>query len=184
MEESERRSISKSSTQAKEEFHRLYEQNVDSRKEHRFHKQEELQWRREGRILHMNEFLRRLRLALPKGSGWRAWFTDKGGMANTLGLYVWHPGLLSGCTHARGEPHYVGFAQVPFMQEYEELHFDHYNVPLGIKRRGWRTLLLKLIESKVLSEQALHEVFGEPIGDVISRRYLAYLQFLRNKVVQ
>jgi len=182
MEESEQRSISKSSTQAKEEFHRLYEQNVDSRKEHRFHKQEELQMRREGRILHMNEFLFKLRKALPEG--WRAWYNDKGGMANTLGLNVLHTGLFSGCTHPRGEPHYVGFCQVPFMQEYEELHFDHYNVPLGIKRRGWRTILLKLIESNVLSERALHEVFGEPYGNVTSRRYLAYLQFLRNKVVQ
>jgi hypothetical protein len=184
MEQQEHRAVSKSSQQAKEEFHRLYEMNVDSRKQHRFYKQEELQMRREGRILHMNEFLRRLRLALPEGSGWRAWFTDKGGMARTLGLYVLHTGLFPACTHPRGEPHYVGFAQVPFMQEFEELHFDHYNVPLGSKRRGYRTLFLKLIESKVLSERALHEVFGEPLGDVVSRRYLAYLQFIRNKAVQ
>ena len=184
MEAQEQRTVSQSSTQAKEEFHRLYEQNVAGRKQYRFDKQEELQMRREGKILHMNEFLYRLRKALPEGSGWRAWFTDKGGMANTLGFYVLHTGLFSGCTHPRGTPHYVGFAQVPFMQEFEELHFDHYNVPLGIKRRGYRTILLKLIESGVFSEKALHEVFKEPLGDVISRRYLAYLQFLRNKVVQ
>jgi len=184
MEEQEQRTISQSSTQAKEEFHRLYEQNVGARKEHRFHKQEELQMRREGKLLHMNEFLRKLRLALPEGSGWRAWYNDKGGMANTLGLNIFHTGLFSGCTHLRGEPHYVGFCQVPIMQEFEELHFDHYNVPLGIKRRGYRTIFMRVIEAGVLSERRVHEVFGEPLGDVISRRYLAYLQFLRNKVVQ
>jgi hypothetical protein len=180
MEETERRTISQSSTQAKEEFCRLYEQNVDSRKQHRFRDQEELQTKREGRILHMSKFLALLKEALP---GYQVWYTEKGGMANTLGLYVSHPGLFTGCTHLRGEPHYVGFVQVPFMQEFEELHFDRYNVPLGSKRRGWRTILLKLIESGVLSEQTAHQVFGDVDG-AQGKRYSAYLHFLRNKVVQ
>lgn len=185
MEQQESRSVSQSSTQAKEEFHRLYEQNVNSRKEHRFRDQEELQTKREGRILHMSEFMRLLKQALPPS--YTAWYTDKGGMANTLGLYIGHPVGQSPnplCTHERDQPHYVGFVQVPFMQEFEELHFDRYNVPLGSKRRGWRTILLKLIESKILSEEAAHTVFSAPLGDVLSRRYLSYLQFLRNKEVQ
>lgn len=180
LEETEQRTVSQSSTQAKEEFHRLYEQNVNSRKEHRFANQEELQVKRTGRILHMNEFMRLLKQALPEGT--KAWYTDKGGMANTLGLYVLHTQFLPNCSHPHNEPHYVGFVQVPFMQEFEELHFDHYNVPLGSKRRGWRTILLKLIESKVLSEQRAKEVFGEALG-THGRRYSAYLQFLRNKEV-
>lgn len=165
-------------SQSVEEYYRLHELNVDARKQHRFPDQEELATRREGRILHMNEFMHKLRSA-----GLNAWYTNKGGMARTLGLYVSHEGLKTGCQHAPGAPHYVGFVQVPFMQEFEELHFDHHKLPLGSKRRGWRTILLRLIEQQMLTETKAHEVFGEPLGSVVSRRYLSYLKFLRNKNV-
>jgi len=179
MNQAEERNLSQSSQKAKEEFLRLYEQNVESRKQFRWANQEELQTKREGRILHMNEFMRLLQSALPSGS--RAWYTDKGGMANTLGLYVNHPGFFPACTHERGTPHYVGFVQVPLMQEFEELHFDRYNVPLGSKRRGWRTVLLKLIESGILTESAAHSAFGAPEPNAFSRRYNEYLKFIRTR---
>lgn len=182
MEQAESRAISQSSQKAKEEFLRLYEGNIESRKQFRWANQEELQQKREGKILHMNEFMRLLKQALPSGYG--AWYTDKGGMANTLGLYVNHPGLLAGCAHERGIPHYVGFVQVPLMQEFEELHFDRYNVPLGSKRRGWRTILLKLIESGILTEAGAHQVFGSPEPNHFSRRYNEYLKFLRTRPVE
>lgn len=182
MAETEQRQVTDASQQAKEEFYRLYEMNAASRKEYRWPNQEELQAKREGKVLHMNEFLRLLKKALP--SGFSAWYTDKGGMANTLGLYVGHPAgaaSLPSCTHPPGAPHYVGFVQVPYMQEFEELHFDRYQVPLGSKRRGWRTILLKLIESRILTETEAHSVFGEPLGSIISRRYNEYLKFTRDR---
>lgn len=162
-------------SQAKEEFYRLFEQNVDSRKQFRWTQQEEFKQRRVGKILHMNEFLRLLRKA-----GLDSWYTSKGGMRGTLGLYVLHTGMFSKCQHERDVPHYVGFVQVPFMQEYEELHFDRYDVPLGSKRRGWRTVLLKLVEQKLISEERAHEVFGDPSDGFISRRYKEYMHFLRH----
>lgn len=180
LEETEIRSVSKSSNQTREEFMRLYELNLNSRKDFRWPNQEELQKKREGRILHMNKFLELFRKALP--AGYTAWFTAKGGMANTLGLFVSHPtgaALLPSCTHDPGAPHYVGFVQVPFMQEFEELHFDRYNVPLGSKRRGWRTILLRAKEQSLVSEQSLNASFGEPPSGAVSDRYRAYLQYLR-----
>jgi hypothetical protein len=182
MREAESRSVSQSSQEAKEEYLKLYEGNLARRKEYRWVNQEELQKKREGRILPMNEFLRLFRKSLP--SGYTAWYTDKGGMANTLGLYVGHPAGASGfpsCSHEPGQPHYIGFVQVPYMQEFEELHFDRYLVPLGSKRRGWRTILLKAIEAKILSERAAHEVFGAPPTSDVSRRYLHYLKYIRSK---
>lgn len=163
-------------SQTKEEFHRLYEGNVESRKQYRFANQDELKVQREGRILHMNKFMELLRSA-----GLNSWYTNKGGMAKTLGLYIQHEGTKSTCTHENGKPHYVGFVQVPFMQEYEELHFDRYDVPLGIKRRGWRTILLKLREQGILSEVEINKVFGEPASGPVSRRYRQYMQYLRSK---
>lgn len=180
MEETEIRTVNQSTNQTREEFMRLYEMNLNSRKDFRWPNQEELQKKREGRILHMNKFLEMFRKALP--AGYTAWFTAKGGMANTLGLFVSHPtgaALLPSCTHDPGAPHYVGFVQVPFMQEFEELHFDRYNVPLGSKRRGWRTICLRAKEQGLVSEQSLNQSFGEPPSGAVSDRYRAYLQYLR-----
>ena len=166
----------KTGSQTIEEFQRLFEKNVNSRRGYRWPNQEELRIKREGRIIHMNEFMRLLRSA-----GVNAWYSNKGGMPRTVGLYVGHEGLLPRCSHLPGAPHYVGFVQVPMMQEYEELHFDRYNVPLGSKRRGWRTVLLRLVEQGILSEHKAHEVFREPSTGPISRRYREYLQFLRGR---
>lgn len=161
--------------EAKEVFCELFEGNVDSRKQFRWAMQEEFKMRRTGRVLHMNEFLHLL-----KKGGYNAWYSDKGGMAQTVGLYITHDGSFATCNHSGGEPHYVGFAQVPYMQEYEELYFDQYDVPLGSKRRGWRTLVLRMLQQGVLTEQKAHEIFGTPELSLVSRRYLETLKYFRS----
>jgi hypothetical protein len=167
--------IVQSSQQTREEFFRLHELNANARKDSRFPNQEELKLQREGRILHMNEFLGCL-----KRCGLNCWYSEKGGMPKTLGLYVGHDKTAK-CSHEAGAPHYVGFVQVPFMQEYEELNFDHYNVPLGSKRRGWRTVILKLLEQGLVTVDKVDEIFGKPATGPVSRRYNEYVAFLRSK---
>lgn len=180
-EESCRIDPSKASNESKETLKRLEEDNAKARRAYRWPHQEELKGGRTGKILHMNEFMSRLRRALPRGM--KVWLTEKGGMQKSLGLYIGHSGTLrpETCTHEVGKPHYVCFIQVPFMQEYEELFFDKYDVPLGPKRRGWRTILLKLIEQKVITEKAAHREFGEPSSGPASLRYREYLQYLRSR---
>lgn len=178
MKEIEEGNVVSGTTQTKEEVFRLKEMNTDSRKESRFPNQDELKQRRTGKIYHMNDFLRRLRSA-----GVNAWYGNYCGAAGMLGLYVGHEGwmLSDSCqSHKWGEVHYVGFVQVPFMQEYEELYFDQYDIPLGPRRRGWRTIGLKMIEQKLITEQKFHEVFGQPNTGLVSRRYRQYLSYLRN----
>lgn len=150
-----------SSQQTWEEYFRLHEENVEMRKKYRWEQQDEFKGQREGRRLHMNEFLRLLKCA-----GLNAWYTEKGGMPKTLGLFV--------------DGKYVCFVQVPIMQEYEEVHFDRYDVPLGCKRRGWRTALLRLIEAGMLTEDKAVEHFGHPASGAVSRRYNHYLKYLRS----
>ena len=172
----------KSSNLSKEEEQRLFEMNVEARKIYRWSHQEDFKQQREGRIMHMNQFMRLLKRALPAGI--TAWLSDKGGMAKTLGLYVGHSGMLGPICetkHERGGVHYVTYIQVPFLQEYEELYFDRYDVPLGSKRRGWRTVLLNLIEQRVITEKAAHREFGDPAPGPVSLRYREYLQYLRTK---
>ena len=164
--------LATSSQQTREEYLRLFEKNVNARRDSRFPNQEELKMSREGQILHMNEFLSRL-----KRCGLNCWYSEKGGMAKTLGLYVGHDKTAK-CNHEYGMPHYVCYVQVPFMQEYEELHFDRYNIPLGSKRRGWRTVLLKLIEQGILTVDKVNEIFGKPATGPVSRRYNEYLNFI------
>jgi hypothetical protein len=178
MAQMENERVESNSSQSAEEYWRLYEANVEARKAHRWQQQDEFKMRREGRILHMNEFLRLLRSA-----GLNAWYTDRGGMPGTLGLFVAHSGYYPSCGHKRNEPHYVAFVQVPLMQEYEELYFDRYDIPLGSKRRGWRTVLLRLIDQRLLTEEKAHEIFGKPDVNVVSRRYLHFLQYLRNRPI-
>ena len=164
-------------TQMKEEVYRQHEINVASRAESRFPNQEELKQKRTGRIIHINEFLYKLRAA-----GLNVWCGNNEGMQGTTGMYSGHEGWLTPkCfEHGYTKPHYIGFVQLPFMQEYEELYFDAYNVPLGSKRRGWRTIGLRMIEHKIITEQKFHEIFGEPSSGIVSRRYREYLQYIRN----
>jgi hypothetical protein len=165
------------SSQTKETLIDLNERNEAQSRKFQMDKQEELKFHRTGKIYHMNEFMRRLR-----STGMYAWYTTKGGMAGTLGLFVQHTGRKPACMnkHANGEPHYVGFVQVPFMQEFDEIRVDDHNLPIGFKRRGWRSLLLCLIGEKILTEAQAHEAFFAPIGSVISRRYLETLYKIRN----
>lgn len=161
--------------ETKEEAQRLFESNVDARRRFRWSMQDEFKSAREGRILHMNSFLSMVKAA----TNLEAWYTDRGALPKTLGLFVSHGGIKKSCQHEPGQPHYVCFVQVPFMQEYEELFFDQYDVPLGSKRRGWRTVLLRLIEQQLCSEEKAHEVFGHPASGPVSRRYRETLKDYR-----
>ena len=181
MKEVEEGRVVSGTTQTKEEVHRLHEMNADARKESKFPDQDELKQRRTGRIFHMNEFIHKL-----KSAGLNVWYSNYSGVksGDMLGLYAAHEGwmLTDTCSaHKWGEPHYVGFVQAPFMQEYEELYFDQYDVPLGPRRRGWRTIGLRLIEQKLITEEKFHEIFGAPNTGLVSRRYRQYLQYLRSK---
>jgi hypothetical protein len=130
-----------SSQQTYEEYFRLHEGNTDARKKFRWEHQNELKGGRRGRIISVN----RLLLGLLK-SGLNAWYADMGILRGTLGLYVGHDGFKKSCKHEFGAPdcgchvckghgHAICMVQ-PVMQEYEELYFDRYDVPLGPKYGG------------------------------------------------
>ncbi len=155
---------------AREELARLKEENTYARSRYKFSMQDEFKLERQGQILTSNEFLRRLRTI-----GLHVWYGDRSGMAGTTGLYAVVPGWLG------AEQQYVGFVQLPFMQEFEELHFDRYDVPLGCKRRGWRTVLLRLVQNRIISEEKLNQVFREAPTGPVSRRYLQQMHHFRNR---
>jgi hypothetical protein len=67
---------------------------------------------------------------------------------------------------------YLWFIPKGFLPEYSQYQFDTVrDVPIREKQRGWRTPLLRLIESGLLSEEDCNEVFGKPTGPASSVWY-------------
>ncbi len=75
---------------------------------------------------------------------------------------------------------YLFYIPTGILPEFSLYEFNDRNVPVREKQRGWRTVLLRLIKSKMLDEQTAHKVFGKPEGQAASR-YLRELYKFRNR---
>lgn len=100
-------------------------------------------------------------------------FTIDCGLPGTVGLWCALP------TQHGQDAKYICFIQVPAMFEWSVLRTDRHGLPAGEKYRGWRTVLFRLIEENVLTEQQAHKIFGKPTEGVVSRRYRRNLRLLR-----
>lgn len=76
-------------------------------------------------------------------------------------------------------PKYVTWVQIPAMIEYSVMRFDERGLPTSEKFRGWRTVLLALIQQGFLDERQCNRVFGEARG-LAARRWNEILQSFRN----
>jgi hypothetical protein len=54
--------------------------------------------------------------------------------------------------------------QYPLGPEWSLMRFNEYDVPTNERYRGWRTALLALIISNVISEDEARRAFGDPVG--------------------
>jgi len=75
---------------------------------------------------------------------------------------------------------YVCYLQVPAMYEWSVLKVDRHGLPAGEDFRGWRTVLMQLIEKQILTEKKAHEIFGRPSDGETSIIYRESLWFFRN----
>ena len=100
-------------------------------------------------------------------------FTVDNGLAGTVALWAAKPGS--------DYVVYVCYLQVPAMFEWSVLRFDQWGPPNGEKFRGWRTVLVQLVEKEILTEKEIHQEFGKPTLSEVSRRYRRSLWFVRNK---
>jgi hypothetical protein len=57
---------------------------------------------------------------------------------------------------------YIPQSRLPEFSQYE---FDHRDVPIREKRRGWRTVLLRLIKTGLVTEEQVEEEFGPALGE-------------------
>jgi hypothetical protein len=57
---------------------------------------------------------------------------------------------------------YIPQGRLPEFSQYE---FDHRDIPTKEKRRGWRTVLLRLIRTGLVTERQVEEEFGPALGE-------------------
>ena len=142
------------------------ELNLNSVKDYRWENQDQLQRERFGRILSQGEFLYLLQKIRPDA------FYNNFSVDGLVGLNI---------IGDHGEPLYTGTAvQLGEMPEYETLRVDEYGLPGRSKYRGWRTVLLRLIEARIVREDDVKRVFGEASGPE-AVPYLKALYAIRNR---
>jgi len=155
-----------------EEVMRQRELSTDYVKEYKFFRQFEDKLtdekERRGELMFCLDFVEKLNTILP------AYLSSKivKGMS---GLYVLTPDVKG------GHWHYVCGVQASMMNEYSVIYLDAHGLPLNEKKRGWRTVLLRLIQGSFIQEDDAHKVFGEPFSGPISRRYREQLWYFRNR---
>lgn len=119
-------------------------------------------------ILPTRDFVRKL-----QSNGIKCFTFNNPLMPQTVGL--WAKGRLS------NEMIYIAYLQVPCMYEWSVLRLDRHGLPNGEDFRGWRTVLLQLIEKGILTENQAHKIFGRPTESLVSRRYRKSLYWFRNR---
>jgi hypothetical protein len=148
------------------------EKSTEFVKDYRWYKQDELRDspERVGRIMHCLEFLDLLNKIRPA-------YLSANIRKGLSGLAVYHPTEIDG---KEVEWQYVCGVQVGYMHEYSSMHFDSHGLPLNEKWRGWRTVLLRLIQLGHITEEQALKVFGEPT-EAGARRYKEQLYYWRNR---
>lgn len=155
-----------------EEVMKQNELSTQSVKEYKFFRQFEDQLtdekQRRGELMFCLDFVEKLNEILP------AYLSSKV-IRGLSGLYVLTPDVKG------GHWHYVCGVQASMMNEYSVIYVDSHGLPLNEKKRGWRTVLLRLITNGFITEEDAHRVFGEPFSGAISRRYREQLFYFRNR---
>ena len=172
VEEYSKRRHEKVHSQGLEEVIRQREMSTDYVKEYKFFRQFEDgltdEKMRQGELMFCLDFVEKLNTILP------AYLSGKI-IKGLSGLYVFMPDVKG------GHWHYVCGVQASMMNEYSVIWLDAHGLPLNEKKRGWRTVLLRLIQGSFITEEQAEEVFGEPTSGPVSRRYREQIFWFRNR---
>lgn len=201
------RYASETSEEAIEEAMKRFEVNYanENTKKQRWAGQERWQGKeneemRRGRVLHVFEFIERLKRAgvdaridtptqilfteddqgrktkwvTPTISSARIWL-NHGVNRGLVGVNAWVKDEASG----RKLEKTLTSLQYPYSQEWSVMRFNEYNVPTKEKFRGWRTTLLVLIVAGVVTEAEAERAFGRGEG-LAAEFYHQQLQIHRN----
>lgn len=113
---------------------------------------EEPRW---GRQMHAFEFLYHLKKLT--GDQGQNIFVMEGNIVGDLALFRFR--------RPYQDPEYLMYVPYDYtMPEFSIMEWDHRDVPVREEFRGWRTILLRLIRSGVVTEEGCNRVFGEATG--------------------
>lgn len=147
--------------------------------------------RRMGHVMHHSEFIRKLRTVLP------SLIVARGAVNGQIGLYVIRNTPVKevpGCPFKDRShfdcPWYAGWVDLGWMPEYEIDKTNDAGVAIG-QKRGWRTALLKIqaryrdtagkqLPDPFVSEQVVHQEFGQPTNGITGSWYRQGLFDFRN----
>lgn len=101
-----------------------------------------------GKALYHNDFLHKLKSLL----GTKL-ITAPAHFLNELSLYIEDSREESKCR-------YIGFIETGLIQEFSSYEYNEYAVPIKETRRGYRGLLMKLIQGKYVTEEQIKKTFG------------------------
>lgn len=101
-----------------------------------------------GRLLYHSDFLHKLKSLL----GTKL-ITAPAHFLNELSLYIEDSREESKCR-------YIGFIETGLIQEFSSYEYNEYAVPIKETRRGYRGLLMKLIQGKYVTEEQIKKTFG------------------------
>lgn len=157
-----------------EHVSRQREMNYNSSQNQRWEHQEELydDAARIGRPLFSSDLLFTLGHLIPS-----LYVTD-GRIAGDLAMFRTY-----GCPqeHLGGNTfEYLFYCPTGLLPEFSTYEISDRDVPIREKQRGWRTVLLRLIKAKMLTEEVADKVFGKADGKAASR-YLRELQKFRQR---
>jgi hypothetical protein len=122
--------------------------------------------RRSGRWMHYSDFIYHLRKLI----GQDKLYIIDGNIEGELALYK-----VFGCPQKEGKTfEYLFFMPTGYLPEYSIWEFKEFNIPVRETNRGWRTILLRLIRSKLVTERETEIIFGKAEGkaSVMYRREL------------
>lgn len=74
---------------------------------------------------------------------------------------------------------YLFYIPMGWMPEHSLMEFDNNDIPIKERKRGWRTVLLRLIKTGLTTEQKVNDWFGPSLGEG-SRNWYRQLFIHRN----
>jgi hypothetical protein len=155
----------------KEQFAAEKEISNEMAEQYHMEDQEDLT-NREARMVNpmaTRDFIHKLRV-----NGVSCFTIDNGFPPKTVALWAIPPGQDQ-------KARYICYLQVPAMYEWSVLRLDAHGIPNGEDFRGWRTVLVQLIEKDILTEEEAHKIFGQPSLSPVFARYRRNLWEHRNR---
>ncbi len=122
-----------------------------------------------GKPMHHSDLLRKLRRLVPNI------YVMDGRIVGDLAVFQTYP---CGQPDLDGNSfRYLFYIPTGVLPEFSQYEFDHRDVPIRESRRGWRTVLLRLIKIGLLSEETSNREFGRaegPASNVWHRQLFAF----------